>query len=102
MAADASAGPGVSPDGLDIAADTSDEPQLRALVRAPQAQRRTLSAALLMSQSAPRSASCRDAPAAGGLVTSTWNGRLVSGPVGTTMMCCLPASVLSTGPSTSR
>ncbi len=42
----ASAGPGGSPDGPDIDADAADEPQLRALVRAPQAQRKTLSAAL--------------------------------------------------------
>ena len=41
-----SAVPSVTADGRDLAQDVPDEPQLRALVRAPQAERKALSAAL--------------------------------------------------------
>ena len=63
----------------------------------------TLMACDLISQAALRSSSGVGSPplAAGGRVISTCSGRLVSGPVGTTIRCRLPSRTRATGPSTS-
>ena len=54
-----------------------------------------------MSQLASRKGSDAVASGRGGSVSSTWKGRLVSEPVGTSSKCCLPARSAFTGSSSS-